>query len=375
MHKTNNLVYLIIALIIGYISCYYFLIIPHYRGYVEIYNLISWFLIFIISLITLKSDKNTRKIKKDTNQVVFIAVILYFIILFLLGIFIGFSRNPLSLKIIDILKNISLYGFVILFEEYVRLNIISNSKKGYLLTVILFTIIDVLYLSVLADFTTNVGIFKFLSMVLLPTISKNILLSYMTIKVGFGPSVIYRLLMELYLYILPIFPATGEYVDAIVLFIFPLLLFFYLYNLYQKDDTRIRKEKKTRSSKTFLILVTILLVGIICLISGLFKYQIIAIVSNSMIPDFSRGDAVIFRKVDKDIDSVKVDDVLVYKKDNIYVVHRIVEKGKDYVITKGDNNESNDYSPIKTSEFIGIKKVDIPIIGYPSVWLQEILAS
>ena len=91
-----------------------------------------------------------------------------------------------------------------------------------------------------------------------------------------------------------------------------------------------------------------------------------------MEPEISKGDVVI---VDKNYNEINVDDVLAYMHNGKVIVHRIYKVIKNdneyFVYTKGDAN--NDYDKYKVTEdmFIGVVKKKIPLIGYPTVLLNE----
>ena len=91
-----------------------------------------------------------------------------------------------------------------------------------------------------------------------------------------------------------------------------------------------------------------------------------------MEPKISKGDVVI---VDKIYNEIKVGNVLAYNHDGKIIVHRIyriVNNNSEYFIyTKGDAN--NDYDKYKITEdmIVGIVKFKIPIIGYPTILLNE----
>ncbi|MEA1993296.1 MAG: signal peptidase I [Euryarchaeota archaeon] len=94
---------------------------------------------------------------------------------------------------------------------------------------------------------------------------------------------------------------------------------------------------------------------------------------------FSRGDIVVI-KGEKDI---QVGDIIVFKRPNLSVpvVHRVIEiteKDKKYYLTKGDNNDFPDIGywsrmGVPEDEIIGKVTVVIPKVGYPSIWLKELL--
>ena len=98
-----------------------------------------------------------------------------------------------------------------------------------------------------------------------------------------------------------------------------------------------------------------------------------------MLPTFARGDAVIMKKIDKkDLKKLKKGTILYYSKEGRLIVHRIVsvkhtDDGKVEVTTKGDNNNANDPWVITEDDMIGTVSFMIPYIGYPSVWVNELL--
>ena len=55
------------------------------------------------------------------------------------------------------------------------------------------------------------------------------------------------------------------------------------------------------------------------------------------------------------MEDVKVGDVVLYwyEPDEIYIGHRVVEKGEDYLITRGDANPDNDLIPVTGETLLG----------------------
>ena len=97
--------------------------------------------------------------------------------------------------------------------------------------------------------------------------------------------------------------------------------------------------------------------------------------SNSMKPVISKGDAVIVRKVDN-INDLKKGQIIVFKQDGKYIVHRLIklDKSKELsIVTKGDANNSKDVKNKSIDDVEGIVEFKIPLIGYPSVLLDELL--
>ena len=110
---------------------------------------------------------------------------------------------------------------------------------------------------------------------------------------------------------------------------------------------------------------------------GLFKYEPIAILSNSMHPVYNRGDAIIYEKLsDTDLKKIEKNSIILYRIDNQSVAHRVVnviqENGSVKYQTKGDNNNAPDMDLVDPSQIQGVYVFHIKYIGYPSVWLNDL---
>ena len=102
----------------------------------------------------------------------------------------------------------------------------------------------------------------------------------------------------------------------------------------------------------------------------------LVIASNSMYPSIHRGDIVLIQK--KPFSSVQKDDIIKYRLDNQYIVHRVVEvkfnqKQEKYFVTKGDNNNEVDLYPVMEDQYEGVVVGKIPFLGYPRLILNDIL--
>lgn len=90
---------------------------------------------------------------------------------------------------------------------------------------------------------------------------------------------------------------------------------------------------------------------------SVFGKKAFVIVSGSMIPEIQIGDIVIANEVD----SVKINDVIAFRKNSNVIVHRIIKEmninGKVMYQTKGDNNNVAD------SELVDFNRIEGVIIG------------
>ena len=87
-----------------------------------------------------------------------------------------------------------------------------------------------------------------------------------------------------------------------------------------------------------------------------------------MNPTFKRGDVIIFKKDD----NVAVGDIIVFQYQDQIIAHRVVGIN-EYYVTKGDANNSVDYIKVKKEDIKGVYMFHLKYLGYPSIWLNELL--
>ena len=93
---------------------------------------------------------------------------------------------------------------------------------------------------------------------------------------------------------------------------------------------------------------------------NIFGYSVFSTETGSMSPTIEKGDIVIIKIGDE----IREKDIITYKKDNVFITHRIEQINGESIIAKGDNNNAED-EPIKKDEVIG--KV-VFIINNVEVW-------
>ncbi len=337
-------------------------------------------LLLLIKLLVGFERSNNRYVK-DSLMNTFIIVMVYHLITYAIGIFIGFYRTPYSLEFLDILINIFNSLLVIGSMELLRYACVRKLEKNKILLLfitIVFIIVDIMIVSLFF----RPGITKIpltvWSLVVIPAISKNILLSYMAMKLGYKVTIFYRILFETILYLVPIFPNFNEYITAIINFIVPIIFFAIYYKTIKKEDEKTSSLDKNYFSKALTVVLIVVTLSIIALTSGVFKYYALSIGSASMEPNIKVGDVVIVEKLEEDeLNQLEVGDVLVFNRDNIVVVHRIEEinnvSGHNLYTTKGDNNATVDNWVVSENKIIGKVNFKIKYIGYPTVWLNEMI--
>ena len=352
-------------------------------GFLTEYTLL---IVLIVELVVLYFRAGFRKNKSRIESDVILSILaylgFYYLITYILGYFVGFNRNVYSREIIMIFKNTFPVIMFIILSEYLRYNINFRARDNKLLLFISFLafvlITNTLTFNDLAKtgYSDVMVVVKQLGLFILPSITTNILLTFMSMKVGYKSNIIYRLLTEIPLYILPIFPNFGDYLEAVLRLSLPIVFYIWLYRYLEKKKSKKKVyAEKRRVFTLFRFNVGLLCVILVYFISGLFKYQALVIATGSMKPSIGIGDVVIVNKKDwEKQNSLRPGEVLAYRKDNMVICHRIIQvvrSGQEvFYVTKGDNNEVADTLMVKRSQIVGIVKYKVRYVGYPTVLLN-----
>lgn len=378
--KAVALYAVIIAFLIGRVFIFSGSLVSKYTS---LCNPLFWLFMAILSYLVARDEPSQKmRNKYDITQSIVIIVIIYCMIYFSLGLVFGYERSPYSHEVVAILKNLWTFISVIVFQEFTRYQLVKLSPKKigyYALITALFIIAEIDFWNFSSNFSNNVEFFKYMSQTIVPLIVTNCLFTYLSIMSANLPATIYRCLLMLMTILLPIFPALNWLIKAMMEIVLVIIASLYVNYVDIKSSRIMTRRQVKKESVVSYIPFVIVLVVLVCFISGTFKYQPIAVLSNSMLPTFARGDAVIMKKIDKkDLKKLKKGTILYYSKDGRLIVHRIVsvkhtDDGKVEVTTKGDNNNANDPWVITEDDMIGTVSFMIPYIGYPSVWVNELL--
>lgn len=315
----------------------------------------------------------------DIMQLLFIYCMGYELITYLSGLFLGFVRSPYSMQPITMIKNIAPVLVVIASQEIVRFLAISrykNDKKVIIVITLSFILLEISTGIAAYNLSSAADIVKMVTILVGGSITKNILCSYLAYRADYKPSILYRGIFELIIYVVPIYPNLGDYIEAMVSMLFPVILLVSLMAVFEK-----KKYRQPKKSVLELIMMWVPTVSIVLFIfvlqSGIFKYRSMSIGSQSMYPEIKKGDVVVIEQYyeEEEFRSIVEGEVLAFRHNNIIIVHRVVKvterNGKLVFKTKGDNNNSEDSYDVEQSQVVGVAKFRIPFIGQPSVWLSE----
>ena len=323
-------------------------------------------------------EKDRHRYTKDIILEIVIVLMAFFLIYYLSGIVIGFARVENYLTIKSIFKFIIPIIIYVILKEFLRYQLVmkaSLSKKLIFLVCLFFILMDNTIAFAAHSFVFNKEMFLVIAISLIPSITQNILGTYLAFHFGYWPGILFFLVMKLYLYLLPIVPNPNEYLYSLVNFLFPILVMMRVRRWLLKDRTEaILEEEFTNKRRSILyyIPVSLIVVILIYVVSGYFRYYAVAIASGSMEKVISKGDIVI---VDQKYKEIGKRDIIAYHYEGKVIVHRIYKiidtNGEYFVYTKGDANDSYDKYKITKDMIIGVVRFKVPVLGYPTVLLNE----
>lgn len=347
--------------------------------FIDLINIIFFLILGIICYFLFSFSKCRKNTKKITLQTIIIWILIYYFITYMSGLVLGFLLGPYSFGKTGIIFNILPSIIIIVLQELVRYMYIRAKGNDYL-KIAVFTVLFILFDLVMGFHNYNLGgldgILKFIGLLVLPSISKQFLFSYLSYKASHVSVIVYRLLLETMVFILPIVPDLSVYLEAVIKSSFPIILFLSLDRNLEKYEKNKSNKKINRKRGYIYLPVGCVLIMLVVLVSGIFKYHMIAVATGSMKPAINIGDAVIIEKLDKrELSLLDKGDILAFNSGDKIVVHRIEEiilvEDSYQFITKGDANEAVDDYVVLEEDVIGTVNVKIPYIGLPSVWLRD----
>lgn len=328
----------------------------------------------VITKILLNKTRMLSIKKKEVFKLVTLLGVIYVALLYTIGIYTGYYKATIKFSFDTLLKYIIPIAMIIISSEYIRNKFINyETKFSLLLNYIIQIIIDLLIYTNIYKLNSVDNLMLVIGYVLFASISSNLLYNYIAKRYGVKPNIIYRLLTVLYVYIIPVSPDIYIFFLSFYRMAFPFLIYYLIESFYgETEDTFAIKENK------FIKIVSSVLFGLLIiyigLISCLFKYGALVIGSGSMTGTINKGDVIIFSK-DVDILDVEKGDIIVFTKNDVKIVHRVIEKkqqnGEYRLYTKGDSNQQEDEWYVTNDELYGRVVNKIEDIGLPTIWLHE----
>ncbi len=341
------------------------------------YAIIAAFTVILIaSIVALGYRQDRHYLRGNATRAIITVVLAVAILSFTAGIFLGFNRSYASFNITKNFEGFIPAILLAVVTELLRHTLYRKAESKGHSVVFSTTLTSLTYILLALNPSRLVdveSVFLFLCGAVFPVIATELLCSYFTKNIGLQPSLVYKLIVKCYVYVLPIIPNLGNYIVAVISIIMP----FVIYRKVERMDTfdsRARQRMHKINMRIITIPLAVFLVILVAFVSGVFNYWLIAVGSDSMAGTFERGDVVMIEKMPAD--KLKENDIIAFKKDGIIVTHRIVniytENGQYVFTTKGDANAEIDSFTTPGESVIGRITMKTKYIGFPTLWVNEL---
>lgn len=337
-------------------------------------------ILLVFMAITVKLVKSGKMNLANNKQIAFLfggMGIIYVAIIYFLGMITGFYSSTVKLSIWSIINYIIPYIVIIISAEIIRKTVLLKECKYSKIIILIATVmLDVILTTNIYNLKTAKDYFTLISFVIFASIANNLLFNYMIIKHrNMKAIIIYRLITTLYVYIIPITPDIYIFLESIIRMVIPYLIYIIMERTFNKRP-QLMTIKERKKSRIITVIVCIIIGFIVMLVSCKFAIGALVIGSGSMTGTIDKGDIIIYERYGKN-ESVKTGDIIVFKSDDLKIVHRVLDQklmGEETrYYTKGDANQKQDDGYRTSKDVIGHVKFKIPYIGYLTLLVNNLI--
>jgi signal peptidase len=379
-------------LLVGLLAAIYLiinLVLPHIGLNPQIATYLIQPLLWGTVIAAVKFMPDYRPLGKNSKKSVFIQFalgmaaiqILFYIVG---GLFSGFGKSPSSFTPLGISENIFYVGMMLIGMELSRAWLVTQFGKKNTFLVILFATLLFTFISIpfrqITGFQLRITSSNQVISSWLPLLAENLAASLLVLMAGAEASLAFRGLLAAFWWLCPILPNLDWAMKGLIGTIIPVIGIVAINNYYVQYAARGRSRKRARNTSipAGWIITTIIAVATVWFAVGVFPVKPFLVPSGSMVPVISPGDVVLIAPVNAD--AIKVGEIIEYRsvKENINIVHRVIEitgNAPDlFFITKGDANNSPDPDPVSTQAVMGREIIVVPKIGWLSIAVKKLLS-
>ena len=371
MPKDKKVLYTISIAVFAVLLASFFINVQNSR-------LLTAFLISVLAVLTRIVVRKRTSSSINKREVLLLSSlfgILYVVLIEMTGLVFGFYKNPYFVNAKTLFTTVIPIAIIIVAGEIIRSTLIEQkSRLASIMAFLSCLLAELLAFSNLAGIVNFNLFMDMVGLTLFPAISANVYYHYISKNFGMFPNIAFRIISTLYVYFIPNVTAMEDALLACIKIFIPFVLLFIFSSLYSK-----RKKNAVKKESKLGVIATVLSVAffasVAMLISCQFRFAAIVIATESMTGHINKGDVIVYEKYDDQ--KIKEGQVVVFLRDESKIVHRVVkiEKigGEVRYTTKGDANEVEDDGYITDADIVGLTDVKISYIGYPTLWLRELL--
>ena len=315
--------------------------------------------------------------KREVLLLMAVMGVIYIVLNHMSGIWFGYGK-ALSFRSTQVLlKYVLPITAIIIAMEMIRSVLLAQKDKIVSVVCYLSCVIaDVLMYSSLQGITSFNKFMDLMGLTLLPAVTANFLYHYLSKRYGCLPGMVYRLLTTLYVYFIPTAPLMNDALSSVIKILVPVGLLLLLSALFDKKE-RVARKKPSKWSYVGTAFAVVVMISIAMLISCQFRFGALVIATESMTGEINKGDMIIYDSYRDQ--GIREGQVIVFQRNKSRIVHRVVEikniDGEVRYYTKGDANEDRDAGYVLSSDIVGLTDLKVAYVGYPTLWLREVISN
>ena len=315
--------------------------------------------------------------KREVLMLTTIVAALYVILMLIAGTFVTSYKNPYFVNVERLFELIIPSVIIIIASEIIRYVLLGQKNKfATIMSWLICVIAEVLMFSGIADFENFNHFMDLVGMTLFPAVSSNVYYHYISKRFGTLPNMSFRLICALYVYFIPVYSEIPSALHACIKILLPLVMLALTSALFEKKKRNAIVKGKKASLISMVVAVAVV-VSTAMLISCQFRFGAIVIATESMTGEINKGDMIIYERYDGQ--TIKEGQVIVFLQYENKIIHRVIKiehiGNEVRYYTKGDANKEQDQGYITDADIVGLTDIKVAYVGFPTLWLRELLDS
>ncbi|MBR2952664.1 MAG: signal peptidase I [Clostridia bacterium] len=313
--------------------------------------------------------------KKEVMLLTTIVAALYVVLMLVAGLSFVSYKNPYFVNTERLLTLIIPSVVIIITSEIIRYVLLNQKNKlANILSWLICVLAEILIFSGISEFENFNHFMDLVGMTLFPAITANVYYHYVSKRFGALPNISFRLICTLYVYFIPVYSEIPSALHACIKTLLPLVILALTSALFEKKKRNaIVKGKK--ASLISMVVAVVVVVSTAMLISCQFRFGAIVVATESMTGEINKGDMIIYERYDGQ--TIKEGQVIVFLQYENRIIHRVIKiehiGNEVRYYTKGDANEEQDQGYITDADIVGLTDMKISYVGFPTLWLRELL--
>jgi signal peptidase len=301
-------------------------------------------------------------------------------LLIIAGLLSSFGHSPYSHRLLGMLGNLLYIAMLLVGTEMSRACIVGvigkrSPTQALVWSTLFFSFLSIPVTRIAAIDGSPATVFGFLGKTLLPTLSENLLASFLVLIGGPLPAIAYRGFLLMFEWLSPILPDLNWTATAFLGTIAPALGLLIVWSQFLPKPARQGKAQSHEGqSTTSWLLVALVAAALVWFNNGVFGVRPTLVSGMSMSPAMVTGDIAITKDVAAE--AVEVGDVIRFRDEQsgVYIIHRVIaihtDGGEMQFITQGDANNALD-PPVPASRLEGKAIFVVPKIGWISIGVRR----